>query len=368
MNKIKIDCDFFEPNQRVTIKKEFDLDKIEKILVQGIDQLGGLAQSSPFFRELRLAFPRAHIVNLVGSLTHGIMKNCPYVDEVWLFNKKESFKTANKVKKTGFDLTFLAAGTLRAALIAYLGKVSNRVGYDNDGTGPLLTIQLHQELHSRYRPENMFDMLRAIGISPQGVFKREIWLSDENHQYAEAWSVENKTDDFKILVFNPFSTDPKRRWTDEAWKSLLQDIKPLGVKPIMMVAPNEIEGAKKLLEQWEVSWVPIQAHSVTNAVAIMEYVDFVVGPESGFIHMALATKKPHVIALFNVLPPKSTFPVHDKRHLGLINDSLPCCPCYLYKFKDQCPNDLVCMTEITSQQVLGAIEEFIQNDIEQEGF
>ena len=48
MNKIKIDCDFFEPNQRVTIKKEFDLDKVEKILVQGIDQLGGLAQSSPF--------------------------------------------------------------------------------------------------------------------------------------------------------------------------------------------------------------------------------------------------------------------------------------------------------------------------------
>jgi len=360
MNKIKIDCDFFEPNQRLTIKKEFDVDKVNRILVQGIDQLGGLAQSSPFFRELRAAFPNAYIVNLVGPLT----QNCPYIDEAWLFNKKESFKIAKKIKEVGFDLTFLAAGTLRAALIAYLGKIPNRVGYDNDGTGRLLTVQLHQELHSRYRPENMFDMLRAIGISAQGVYDREVWVSDADVEYGVNWAREWKPNGEKIFAFNPFSTDPKRRWTNEGWIELLSGLKTLTVKPIMMVAPNEVEDSKVLLNQWQMDDIPVQTHSVTNTAGVLEHVDFVMGPESGFIHMALAAKKPHVMALFNVLPPKSTFPVHDKRHLGLIRDELPCAPCYLYKFKDECPNDLVCMKQISAQQVLDAIVQFMKDDEE----
>jgi ADP-heptose:LPS heptosyltransferase len=364
MNQIKPSLEFFEPNQRLTIKKEFEINNVEKILIQGIDQLGGLAMSSPFFRELRLAFPNAYIVNLVGSLTYGIMKNCPYIDEVWLFKKKESFKVANKIRKEKFDLTFLAAGSFRAALIAYLGKIPNRVGFDNDGTGRLLTVQLHMPLHSRYRPENMFDMLRAIGISPQGVYDREVWVSDADIEYGVNWAREWKPNGEKIFAFNPFSTDPKRRWTNEGWIELLRGLKTLTIKPIMMVAPNEVEDSKVLLNQWQMDTIPVQTHSVTNTASVLEHVDFVMGPESGFIHVALAAKKPHVMALFNVLPPKSTFPVHDKRHIGLIRNELPCAPCYLYKFKDVCPNDLVCMKQISAQQVLDAIVQFMKDDEE----
>lgn len=104
MNQIKPSLEFFEPNQRLTIKKEFEINNVEKILIQGIDQLGGLAMSSPFFRELRLAFPNAYIVNLVGSLTYGIMKNCPYIDEVWLFKKRKALKLPTKLEKRNLIL------------------------------------------------------------------------------------------------------------------------------------------------------------------------------------------------------------------------------------------------------------------------
>jgi len=362
MNRIKIDCDFFEPRQRVTIKKEFDIDGIEKILVQGIDQLGGLAQSTPFFSQLRAAFPKAYIVNLVGPLTYGLMQNCPYVNEVWLFNKKKSFKIAKKLKQAKFDLTFLATGSLRSALIAYLGNIPNRVGYNSDGRGWLLTVMLKQELHSRYRVENLFDMLRAVGKSPKGVYDREVWLSDSDLAYADKWQDSYNSEQSKVLVFNPFSTDPKRRWTDEGWKELLKGVKSLGIKPFMLVAPNESEDSLKLVAQWGHEDILVQSHQVTNTAAIMDKADFVIGPESGFIHLALGLSKPHVLALFNVLPPRSTFPVKNLNHLAFIKDDLPCCPCYLYKFKDQCPNDIVCMTQMTAEPMLKAIAEFLQSD------
>jgi len=360
MNQMKPSQDFFEPHQRLIIKKEFDIKSIKKIIVVGVDQLGGLMMSSPFFRELRAAFPNAYIVNLVAPLTYGAMQNCPYVDEVWKFDKKQSFKIAKKIKEDQFDLAFLAAGSIRAALIAYLGRVPNRVGFDNDGRGPLLTVRLHQEFSSRYRPENIFDMLRAVGISPQGVYEREVWLTDSDRAYADEWAIAHGVAQNKILAFNPFSTDPKRRWTDEGWQSLLASVKSMGMKAIMMIAPNEIPEATLMLQSWQIDDVTIEAHSVTNTAAILEHVSYVIGPESGFVHMALAVNKPHVIALFNVLPPKSTFPVDDELHCALIEDTLPCCPCYLYKFKDQCPNDLVCMKNISAQKVLNVIEGFMK--------
>lgn len=102
--------------------------------------------------------------------------------------------------------------------------------------------------------------------------------------------------------------------------------------------------------------IDVQSHSVTQTAAILSYVDFVVGPDSGFIHMALAVNKPHVIGLFNVVPPISCFPVHDSRHIAIIEDTLDCCPCYLYKAKDVCPNELKCMTSLKAEKVLAAID------------
>jgi len=357
MTVIKPSLDFFEPHQRLNIKKHFDVEKVSKIFVHGIDQLGGLMFSSPFFRELRRAFPNAHIVNMVGSLTYPIMKNCPYIDEVWLFNKSESWATMKKIKAEGFDLAFLATGTLRSALMVYLAGVPNRVGYDNDGTGPLLTVQMHQEFHSRYSPENMFDYLRAIGITPQGVFDREVWVSDEDKAYAKSWFESNSTGQ-KIFAFNPFSTDSKRRWTDSGWKETLTHIIARGIKPVMLVGKNEVGQGEQLLDAWGVSGIDVQSHSVTQTAAILNYVDFVVGPDSGFIHMALAVNKPHVIGLFNVVPPISSFPIHDSRHIAIIEDTLDCCPCYFYKAKDVCPNELKCMTSLKAEKVLAAIDSF----------
>ena len=338
------------------IKKEFEQTSIKKIVVLGIDQLGGLMMSTPFFRELRIAYPDAYIVNLVGPLTYPIMQNCPYIDEVWRFDKKQSFKFVKQFRTFGFDLAFLLAGTMRAALIAFLGRVPHRIGFDADGTGRLLTIELRLSFSSRYRPENVFDFLRAVGVTPQGVYQREIWLSDANRDYALDW-FKNYSQQ-KLLAFNPFSTDPKRRWTDSGWQTLLDSLIPLNIRPIMLVAPNEVELAKDLLNSWHHQTnITVESHSVTNTAAILEYFDYVVGPESGFAHVALAVNKPHVIALFNVLPPKSTFPP-DERHIGLIEDTLPCCPCYLYKFKDICPNGLVCMKQLGAERVISTILQF----------
>lgn len=65
---------------------------------------------------------------------------------------------------------------MRTALMAFFGGIPNRTGYDTGGRGKLLTIQLHQAFQNRYRAENHFDLLRAIGFSPKLPFERECFL------------------------------------------------------------------------------------------------------------------------------------------------------------------------------------------------
>jgi ADP-heptose:LPS heptosyltransferase len=124
----------------------------------------------------------------------------------------------------------------------------------------------------------------------------------------------------------------------------------------MMVAPNEINQAEAYNAELGVDGVLVQTHTPTQLCAIMQYVKFAVGPESGFIHLALAANSPHVIAFYNVLPPKATFPVDDPKHLAIIED-VPCAPCYLYKAKDHCPHNVKCMQALPAKKVLN----FIQN-------
>lgn len=360
LNVGKLPESFFEPNQRLEIKKKVDVGQVKKILVFGIDQLGGLMTGTPFYRELRKAFPDARIVNLVGSLTYGAMQNCPYVDDVWLFDKSKTFETIKKIRAESFDVTFQLSGTLRTGLMVYLAGIPHRVGYDVDGTGPLLTVKLHQEFHSRYRVENIYDLLRALGFDPQGIYDREVWLSEADVEYARSWASSNNPKGNKtFLAFNPFSTDEKRRWTEQGWRDLLRGLPERNITPVMFVAPNETEAGKAFVESLGFPDIHVETHSPVKTAAILQTVKYAVGPESGFVHMALAANKPHVIAFYNVLPPRATFPIYDSRHLAILKQDLACAPCYLYKAKDVCPNGLRCMKDITALEVLNFIDQHL---------
>jgi len=349
---IKPSDDFFEPNQRLKIKKHFDVAQVSKILIRGIDPLGDIAIGSAFYRETRRLFPNAYIAVMLSAHAAQFLKHCPYIDEVIIFDKKQQWQHIKQLKAQQFDLALLLTGNLRAALIAYLAGIPNRVGFDTDGRGFLLTVQLSCELHNRYRGENHFDLLRAIGLNPQGVFKREVWLTEEEHGLAaKQWQPLAESVEQEILAFNPFARVQNRRWSGQNWQKLLQSVLKKGIFPVMFVGPNETEEAKQLLTAWGLSEIPVvEAHLMITA-AMLKWVKWVVGTDSGFIHLALAVNKPHVIAIYGLLPVNSSFPIYDKHHKGLIADHLPCAPCYLYKASDQCFNKSKCMKEITAEQV-----------------
>jgi lipopolysaccharide heptosyltransferase II len=355
---IKPSDDLFEPNRRLIIKKHFDVKKIKRIVVRGIDPLGDVAIGSAFFREVRRLFPDAFIVVILSSHAAQWMEHCPYVDEVRVFSKKQQWKMVRVLRREKYDLALLLTGNLRSALMAYFAGIPNRVGFDTDGRGSLLTVRLSMELHNRYRGENHFDLLRAIGLQPENVFARECWIGEkERAEAADIFARHGLHQDQELFAFNPFSRIAIRQWDNKNWTDLLSKIQQQGIQPVMFVGPGEAQEGQALSRKWGFDKIPVIEEHLLLTVAMLEKFRWVVGVDSGFIHMALAVNMPHVIAIFGLLPTNSSFPVNDFRHKSLIKSTLPCAPCYLYKRSDRCFNDVKCMKELTAEDVLLAMGE-----------
>ena len=78
----------------VVSKKErfaYKENRYSSILIIRLDEIGDMVMMSPFFRELRRWKPDAHITLVVKPAVHDLMKDCPYIDELILFEKQKFF-------------------------------------------------------------------------------------------------------------------------------------------------------------------------------------------------------------------------------------------------------------------------------------
>src|SRR3989338_5384037 len=92
----------YAQNLRKKVESEFSLQNMveetvrvyehglahKRILVTKLGSLGDLILAVPSLRMIRKKFPKAFITLLVDPRWYGIMKLCPYLDEVWTFDRQ----------------------------------------------------------------------------------------------------------------------------------------------------------------------------------------------------------------------------------------------------------------------------------------
>ena len=359
MNTFTVSSDFVDRDARLIRAKYFDTSSVKKIVIRGIDPLGDLAIGSAFFREVRRLFPNAHIMNLINRHGFELMQHCPYVDECVPFSSKETKKyqwqIIKKMQEKSFDLALLLSGNIHAALAMWLANVPNRVGYDSDGRGMFLTVRLHKEFHDRYRGENHFDLLRAIGLEPVDVYRRHYWGDEKTYAKARNIAQNINPDKRPLLAFNPFARDYRRTWPSAYWIKFVNLLILKEMLPVAVVGPGETEATQKLLDAVDAK-IPIIEEPITVAAAFLQQCQWVVATDSGFMHLALSTDGPSVIGLFGLLAPESSFPIYNNKHQALIVKNLSCCPCNLVKSNSHCYNPIKCMEGLTPLDIINVID------------
>lgn len=196
-----------------------------------------------------------------------------------------------------------------------------------------------------------FEMPGLPAVNRIDLFARAIgFFKLDNHlpffKLEPSERIQLPTDTFNI-VLHTASFDHKRTWTVNNLIQLIKSAEKLNVHFFVLDFNHKIE-------KWE------QFNNVTNIshtnlremAAYIQASDLFIGPDSGPMHLAGALHKESLV-LFGAIPSEARINYYANHKA--ITANVPCLGCW---YKD-CKYDLRCMKQITAQQVLRHIKDYL---------
>jgi len=117
-------------------------DEINRIIVRAPNWVGDAVMSVAAFRQLRRLFPKARIAVVSKPGTSDIFRDADFVDEVLVYERHGLSSVSEQIrewKQRRFDLAVLFQNAFEASVISFLARVPQRVGYNTERRGFLLT-------------------------------------------------------------------------------------------------------------------------------------------------------------------------------------------------------------------------------------
>ncbi len=351
----------------------------KKILVRGVNWIGDAVMSLPALKALRKACPESSISLLVRPSIAPIFDRNPDIDEIILYG--EEFKgitgrlrLAGVLRGKGFSKAILFQNAFDAALIAFLAGIPERVGYNRDGRGLLLTgpITFDNEDRRVHHRDYYLDLLTKAGISdskPNPPIAPWIYLSLE-----ERLSARNVLSRLKrpILGINPGAAyGPAKRWYPERFARVANwFINDTGGGVVIFGGKDDLSTAEEIeikIRVWSDQSSVRRPHnfltshllnlsgktSLRGLISLISECDILLSNDSGPMHIAYAVGTPLAV-IFGSTDPKLTGPVNGAN--VVLKADLACSPCFERTCRN---NDMRCMNDITPDDACSAIKRLL---------
>ena len=338
----------------------------KKILVMRYRFIGDTMLTVPFLRNLRRAEPGAYIAWMVAPGSSDVVKGIPYVDDMvyWdpvtihadsrgthrTFSAKLAF--IKELRRHHFDKVYILKRSLSSAVIAWLSGARERIGFDTEGRGLLLTRRVPYR-HDRHEVENFLEVLRADGVKVENDFL-EIWTTAQEEDRANRVLADAgvSASEQKVMI-HPFSAVPQRGWPLENFAELAIRLrKEAGYRPVAVGGTGDIETFRKVKPLFGEGTVDLIGKcTLRETIALLKQCILFVGNDSGIMHLAAAAGTP-LVALFGPQSPVKFGPW--SRRARVIYKGMECSPCK-QKFFSECePSSRMrpaCMEAISVDEV-----------------
>lgn len=342
---------------------------MKKILVVRYRFIGDMILTVPFLRNLRYANPDAQIDMLVAPNSGEVIEDCPYVNNFIYFDttrkhkyengqgKKKSFwHYVKELKKTKYDKAYVLKRSLSSALLCYFAGIKERIGFDTENRGFLLTKKVKYD-DKKHESQCFLDVLTADGIEVKDDYL-ENWINPQNKQNVENLFDKNGlNNDLKKAVVHVTATNSLKVWNINNFARIIEYLSnEKGIQVIFIGAPSDKEIYEDINYNVELKIKPVNLCSqlsIKDSLALLKKVDFIIGNDSGNLHMASSVGT-RVIGLYGPMPFEKWKALGDGNIL--IHADLPCMPCSL-KTKKDC--NKACLSSITVETVKKAIDDIL---------
>jgi lipopolysaccharide heptosyltransferase II len=331
---------------------------MKKILIVNVNWLGDTLFATPFIRTVRENYPNSYIAIFTHPRCREVLEANPNIDEIIIYDKKNQHRSlaakffiVSQLKTKKFDIAFILRRSLSRAMLLFLSKIPERIGYDSKKAGFLLTRKVPHPVKDLHRVEYFLGLARGVGMWPKST-SYEFFISAEDREMAERiLSLEGIRPGEDFIVLNPGGNWDLKRWPAENFAELGDEIfNRLKMKVVLTGAEKDIDLCNKISILMKTRSVSLCGKTDLKMLgAIFEKAKKVVSNDSGPMHIAVGVKT-SVVALFGPTSSRMTGPYGEGEYKILQKDVGCSIPCYNLLCKDN-----RCMRVITVEDVLKAI-------------
>ncbi|MBF0386806.1 MAG: glycosyltransferase [Candidatus Omnitrophica bacterium] len=348
-----------------TIAVYDELKHCQNILVIKLSAVGDVILATASFKALRETFPRARICCLTSRESAVILHNCPYLDDVVVYDHqgkgrglKGFWKLIVRLRKYRFDKIIDLQNNLRTHLLAFLCMPQASYGYRNKKLGKLLSHGIADSDPLMPPVQHQFNVLKELGVQYHDSVRLELWPRADDVAYARELLQGEWIDEkcHKIVGINIAASE---RWVTKNWPvkaiaELCDLLAADNIRVIITGMEKDQRFAREVLAQAR-SKPGIVAGKTTilQLAALIGFCHVYVSSDSAPLHIAAAMKVP-VVALFGPTDPVRHIPPADR--LTVVRKAIECTACYSTKCRK---GTLACMKGITAAEIYGEIKKFL---------
>lgn len=333
-----------------------DKAKIRRILVLKWSAMGDIVVSTAFFEDIRRAFPDATIDLNVGKAFAGLFTADPRFREVICSDFKGSDRRlpgllawVKRTRKAGYDLIFDLQSNDRSRLLLTLLRVSSV-------SSPMI-VGLHDRFpyHVAPPPDTPAGSIRqeralaAAGV--EHVTARPVLAIPEvnRKKVAELLATHNlETGKYGIFFPGCQAGGELKRWGWQRYAALAERLyRADNTRVVLVGGPDDLQECDNIMAAVSDTNVVVNLCGQTAILDVLPLVEsshFVVGNDTGTVHIASCTTKP-IIVICGPTDPRRVKPVGD--NVVALQADIDCINCY----RKEC-NHHSCMEQVTVEMVL----------------
>ena len=349
----------------------------QRILVIKPDHLGDVLLLTPALQTLRAALPEAHLTLMIGPWSADAVRGNTSINALLFcefpgFTRKSQpsfiqpylllLRMAMLLRAGKYDVALIARDDhWWGALLALLAGIPRRIGYNTPEVGKLLTdaLPFDQTAHVTLQALDLVAYLN--GQQPlslqQSSSQMVAPITAEDQQWAGTWLAAHGCDDGRRLVaIHPGAGGPAKLWLVARWAMIVDALHAQGCTVVLTGGPQEHTLVQTIGSRLAQRPLILSGEATLGGLAALyRRCELVLGVDSGPMHLAAAAGARTVVLFGPIDHQRFASWGAPERHT-VVRSGLWCSPCSVL---DHCPRGTLpaeCMTTISVQQVLSAID------------
>lgn len=332
-----------------------------RILVRAANWVGDAVMSLPALRALRERFPQAHIAILARPWVAGLYGREPFCDELIPYlaqrgarDATTKWRAARDLRMRRFDCAILLQNAFEAALVTWLARIPERIGYGRDGRGWMLTRAVPAPKPGEIPRHERFyylELLRRAGILEAMPSSDAIRLEGAAaaREAGKRRLAALGLGETLVGVSPGAAYGAAKQWLPERFAEAAAYLaKALG-GAVALFGSNEERALCEAVRE-EITRRDCAARNLAGETELGEFIELAAAcrvfltNDSGAMHIASALGVP-TVAVFGATDHEGTGPTGPLARV--VREPVDCSPCLLR----ECPIDHRCMTRVEARRV-----------------